>query len=71
MLREAGSRGVCSVDWYANGLPNARNRVVELQDRGFVIGRAPCADAHGRTTYFRYVLTHDPEYAPIQQRLAV
>jgi hypothetical protein len=73
ILRDAGSRGVCSLTFYRSGLPHSRNIVAtELRHRGFVIDRAPCAeDDHGRAPYFRYVLAHDPERAPVQQRMAL
>ena len=73
MLREAGARGVCSHAFYEARLPHARNRIAtELRDRGFIIERGPCMYGdHGRGIYYRYTIRHDPEYAPVQNRLAM
>jgi hypothetical protein len=32
LLRSAGANGLCSISLYALGLPNGRNRIVELRD---------------------------------------
>lgn len=77
-LRDAGLVGVCSEQWYTHGLPNARNRVVELEREHHHIVSVRCADDHGLTGYARYVLLHGPErtcakcpWMPAQQSLAL
>lgn len=43
LLRSAGKDGVCSLSFYALGLPNGRNRVCELRDDdGLLIETFPC-----------------------------
>ncbi len=69
-LREAGEQGVCSSHWYRGYIPNARNRIGELEQEGFVIASAPCADEHG-PAFFRYWLTFDPERTPVQAELGL
>ena len=52
----------CSQYWYATGCPNARNRVCELEAKGFEIVSRRCeSHAHGPTGFYEYRLTHDPE----------
>lgn len=43
LLRSAGADGLCSISLYALGLPNGRNRIVELRDQqGLLIETFAC-----------------------------
>ena len=43
ILRAAPKDGVCSLMWYAVGIPNGRNRIVELRDEDKLdIETRPC-----------------------------
>lgn len=43
LLRSAGDNGLCSISLYAFGLPNGRNRIVELRDdEGLAIETFTC-----------------------------
>ena len=43
ILRSSPTEGVCSLMWYAVGIPNGRTRIVELRDEdGLAIVTKPC-----------------------------
>ncbi len=43
LLRSSGKDGLCSLFGYSIGIPNSRNRIVELRDQdGLLIKTVPC-----------------------------
>lgn len=63
LLRAAGPSGICSFEVYRHGphAYNARNRVGELEKRGFGITHDRCKHDEATPYHVRWTLTRDPE----------
>lgn len=71
VLRSAGMNGVCSLMWYALGIPNGRTRVYELRDKdGLDIETYACDVDHepGTPTHVHFRWTRN---RPRQMQLSL